>query len=1662
VRFTLIIEGVPRPTPEEIECCRALFITDPEEDLLRLKRRKGGHVPGTCDWIMDTEQLNLWLGDSSQTDVRPSIFWLHGNPGVGKSTITIAMTEILQSRSCFQSNEKTLAYFFCESSSDKHTSATSILRGLLHQLVHKHPEWVRFLMPKYLVRKEKLFTSFEALWSILLAIAKEFGEIYCIIDALDECTRDSQETLLAQLAETFDEGSEGPDGLGLHILVTSRPYEEIGRHLRQFYHHDLSSFPSLRHDVDLLIEKKVDELSRRNTYPQSIRQDVAGILKDKADGTSLWVGIACRELLHVPSKNAVKTLERLPRNLDSLYTTLLESAKDHAPDEYETVVRILGVVAIALRPLTILELSQFAQIYLDQDQDVRHSFTRDTIHMCRLLIVVQDETVTLLHKSLKDFLLRGKQRVVEESPAHAQAAYRCLDLVIASFKDFDIYKYTQESDSFLFYSALYWSQHAYLGHDDFSILQRHSIFFEPQSQVRDAWRAFDSYHQLSHWTYYNLHSLFELAGQWKILPLVNYILAGLGNTHALQNLLESSARNGDTRMFSFLLDQPLAIVKTSVIMAALQNDINGREIIKIILSRRGVRNLITESIIDRAAECGNIELLQWYITWRGAEFALSQRLLYGIVSGSDKGLVLEIMSQILRHSSGKPIFTEEHMKTAARYGDPAVIALLVDYPAVEPLITEDVVQQALLNPRGSWKTVRLFWNCLGDQLPVSVDLDFFPHEDDFDEMVEMFEIILDLLGDKVPILYHLWDCSATYRADVLSILLEKRPALAFTKDMLSTAVEANDEALLTLILARSSTCELIDQEFMTFAASHGSARTIELILDHVSGITIAEETVLAAAANGEHGVELIELLVRYLGDDFRVTSGLLETAVAKGLWGPKIIHWLELLDSDSVGLVELLSKSAAYYTRVALVKHLYSLVDRNPLRRDELTMTVFEYGSIETISAICEQVLTDYHVIPEDLILAVIHNYAENNVIFQMLVDQRWNIPVTEDIVIAAGQFEYSRVDLQVIIYQLIMKGNDTSPTLVRMAAFYAVANEHQAASILRGPEKILLIEDVLAQIAIAGNARTFQFLFHAQPSKLRSSAEWLKLLPLRVWIDISAPLEAFLCQRHGVSWLSAEVLEVMSCYREYTEVVGAVLTHPDSQIAITDELIIRCARRCRHDTLLLILQRGNPTFDSQFCQNLIDSVVQNRLYGEDIIHTLQQLYPAMNLLITERTAMLIAYCGNWEPVEALLQYPEDKVMVTREALFAAANDSEDLLGIFLSRANGDLVTREGIVSAVGSPGDELMIQRVLRAAATSSHSPEQGDFAAFKAVFHRLAGSSSADDALIRASMRNWQSTAVLWFLIDTAGDSFRLTEDIMVDAADHAPEALEYLLHRFDPCVPITEKVLEAAAGADESDALRLILPRANHLAITPTMMEAMFYRSRGFGRFIWETAAEEKLEFMCASGKAIPITEDILIAAAGHKVADVLARQYPNEVKLCLTDRVLLATAASSHSSLKTLKLYERRFGCQITERLRLVYRLGAAVRDKHLWAVQRLLEQGAPPDTADFDLRTPLHHAACGHRESIVEALLQTQSVDINATDFRGETPLLDAVRTGDSTIVRILLTAGADPNAVNSRGQTAWSIAEERVYLRIMRTLEEFGADTNLASCEIGLELRDDR
>jgi lysophospholipase len=63
------------------------------------------------------------------------------------------------------------------------------------------------------------------------------------------------------------------------------------------------------------------------------------------------------------------------------------------------------------------------------------------------------------------------------------------------------------------------------------------------------------------------------------------------------------------------------------------------------------------------------------------------------------------------------------------------------------------------------------------------------------------------------------------------------------------------------------------------------------------------------------------------------------------------------------------------------------------------------------------------------------------------------------------------------------------------------------------------------------------------------------------------------------------------------------------------------------------------------------------------------------------------------------------------------------------------------------------------------------------------------------------------------------------------------------------------------------------------------------------------------------------------------------------------------------------------------------------------------------TNDYDLRTPLHLAACSGNEKIVDYLVMRGS-EVNAKDRWGHTPLQEAMTNGHENVVKLLLQHGA--------------------------------------------------
>lgn len=78
--------------------------------------------------------------------------------------------------------------------------------------------------------------------------------------------------------------------------------------------------------------------------------------------------------------------------------------------------------------------------------------------------------------------------------------------------------------------------------------------------------------------------------------------------------------------------------------------------------------------------------------------------------------------------------------------------------------------------------------------------------------------------------------------------------------------------------------------------------------------------------------------------------------------------------------------------------------------------------------------------------------------------------------------------------------------------------------------------------------------------------------------------------------------------------------------------------------------------------------------------------------------------------------------------------------------------------------------------------------------------------------------------------------------------------------------------------------------------------------------------------------------------------------------------------------------------------------------------------------------------------MVRSLLSAPAIDVNATDERGSTPLLEAARYGHDDICRILIAAGANLKSKDRDGKTALQLAIQGNHDDVVRVLKQAGAN----------------
>ncbi|KAI0410672.1 ankyrin repeat-containing domain protein [Xylaria grammica] len=470
----------------EVNACRdALFLTDPYVDRDGLMRTKGKRTAGTCEWIRDNDLYRSWLNDDAH------LLWISGGPGKGKTVLSIFLTEELERRCRFSENEN-LLFYFCSYQDEKRNNAVAVLRGLMYQLLTKRPNLVTHVLPSFDSPKKIEYTSssVHALCGMLRTLLQDpnLGTVFCILDGLDECDDESSRLLSGFFSSIAEQNNKG-----FKLVIVSRP-EVFG--LDPFPHVQLDPDNDgyVNKDIDTFISTRIEELSKIEGFNDEFRAHVKYTLLEKAEGTFLWVGFVMDELSRKRTRTEIQhTLESVPKGLRAIFDRMLLQIKSSQTPKTRLVLRW---VMFAVRPLTLAELGAATGIQPSPLISVEHA-ARDEVALCGPFLKINEDKITFVHQSAKEYLLRlnpdnHREFWFEPEEAHLQIAQECLDLIEISplrYAPLRLKDEPSQTDSALLeYSIQHWPEHT--RHSSTyakALLDQSRPFLRRNSQVRRNW-----------------------------------------------------------------------------------------------------------------------------------------------------------------------------------------------------------------------------------------------------------------------------------------------------------------------------------------------------------------------------------------------------------------------------------------------------------------------------------------------------------------------------------------------------------------------------------------------------------------------------------------------------------------------------------------------------------------------------------------------------------------------------------------------------------------------------------------------------------------------------------------------------------------------------------------------------------------------------------------------------------------------------------------------------------------------------------------------------------------------------------------------------------------------------------------------------------------------
>lgn len=374
--------------------------------------------PGTYGWVF-TQAPQQWASFTKWLEIDDTIYWIHGKPGSGKSTLMrfIARHERLGSHLKSWSGGSDVAvftYFFWRAGNLLQRSTAGLLRSLLHQAFERHPR-----LADKLVTRPMLRWSEGDLFACVRDVFRQYPHhALLVIDGIDEF--EGEQNAVEKLLDLITELSRLPK---VKVCTSSRPESAIVA--------SLSGCKSLR--LQDLTAKDLHEYARgrferidyfqylKNTQFWPISEFVHKVVQ-QADGVFLWLYLAVETLARgLKNRDTLPILEkRLSLLGSSLHDIFIFLVSRIEPFYLERVAQAVGLLLSrkeTRRPLPLFAIIQRLDPELP-DLAMRHASPSDmvdTFVQCQMSIrrlVLQSgglfEVVPIRHVDFTDWHCEGE------------------------------------------------------------------------------------------------------------------------------------------------------------------------------------------------------------------------------------------------------------------------------------------------------------------------------------------------------------------------------------------------------------------------------------------------------------------------------------------------------------------------------------------------------------------------------------------------------------------------------------------------------------------------------------------------------------------------------------------------------------------------------------------------------------------------------------------------------------------------------------------------------------------------------------------------------------------------------------------------------------------------------------------------------------------------------------------------------------------------------------------------------------------------------------------------------------------------------------------------------------------------------------------------------